>query len=448
MTYKIALLLKPYILNYCQHHLNLSTPNVTLDYYSYSSMEDFEKNSKEICKAYDGIITSGMMPDSVLSYQNFAQNIVRGYFSFDIENTYRLILNELLLQPDLKISDVGIDLLYDTEETLDKIIQNNRFQSLSDNLNNKLKNIDSYESMESFELQLTEYYLKLLKQKKIRFVLTCSMMASEILTQNGYSCKYILPSFNTMQQVVKDICHQLDIRNIEGHLPALIRIDLHASREDMNDYTLVQQNIQLKKNLTEFVQLEGNKLTLRCNTNSFEIYSSQSALCDLTQNFSVCCVWKYISDDLTGKVSVGYGLGFTFYDAHTHAITASDYAYNSTNRKECCFLIDEHSQLRSMAKTRESSASRNLGISEDALNKLSLDAKLSINTLIKIINVLKTENSSEISSIDLIRHLGISLRTANHYLSNLEKAKKASVIGQKRPNGKGRSINIYRLDLL
>lgn len=447
MTYKIAMLLKSPILNYCKKHLVSSPVPIKLDFYSYSTMEEFENTSKEICSSYDGIITSGFMPDFVLSNQSFAQNLVHSYFDFDIENTYRLILSELLLQPNLELSDIGIDLLYGTEETLDTAILNNRFHVLSKNLNQRVKRIDSYKSMEAFELLIAEYYLKLLELGNIKFVLTSSLFVSEFLTHKGYSCKYIFPSFNTIQQVVKDVCHQVDIRNMEGHLPALIRIDLHTSKEDLNTYALVQENIELKKNLTDFIQLEGNKLTLHCNTNNFEIYSNQNTLCELTQNYSVCCISKYIAPSLANKISIGYGLGMTFYDAHVHAVTASDYAYHSTSTEKTCFLVDENAQLISIAKTDTPSASKKLGISDNVLNKLSLESKLSINTLIKIINVLKTEKSCEISSLELISHLGISLRTANHYLSNLEKSGKASIIGQKRPTGKGRSINIYRLNL-
>ncbi len=447
MTYKIAMLLKSPILNYCKKHLASSPLPVDIDFYSYSTMEEFDETSQKICATYDGIITSGFMPDFVLLHQNCIQNLAHSYFDFDIENMYRLILSELILQPDLSISDIGIDLLYGTEETLETAILNNYFHILSENLNQKVKCINSYKSMEALELEIAEYYLQLLKTGNIKFVLTSSLFVTEFLTEKGYSCKYIFPSFNTIQQVIKDVCYQIDIHNMEGHLPALIRVDLHTSKDDLNTYALVQENIELKKCLTNFVQLEGNKLTLRCNTNSFEIYSNQNTLCELTQNYSICCVSKYILPSLMNKVSIGYGLGTTFYDAHMHAVTASDYAFHSTATDEGCFLVDENNQLIRMSKTTTISAHRKLGISDNELNKLSLEAKLSSNTLIKIINVLKAEKSCEISSLELISHLGISLRTANHYLSNLEKAGKASIVGQKRPTGKGRSINIYHLDL-
>ena len=73
--------------------------------------------------------------------------------------------------------------------------------------------------------------------------------------------------------------------------------------------------------------------------------------------------------------------------------------------------------------------------------------KLSSATLMKIINTLRAEGTNEISSTELISRLGVSLRTANHYLANLKNNGKAEIIGKKRPNGKGPNISIYKIDL-
>lgn len=48
--------------------------------------------------------------------------------------------------------------------------------------------------------------------------------------------------------------------------------------------------------------------------------------------------------------------------------------------------------------------------------------------------------------MDLMNSLGISLRSANKYLSHLEEGGYASVCGKKRNGVKGRPVNIYRLD--
>lgn len=446
MIYKIALVLKPYILKYCKEKLSEIPSEIRLDYFSYTAEEEFESVCKDVCRTYDGIITSGCLPDNVLEHKNYVKNIFRGYFYFDVENTYRLILSELLLQPDLKISDIGVDFLYGIDENLNDIILNNKITQALEHLNTNLCRINSYDTMEKWETQLAEYYIKLLEKNEIRFVLTCSLTVAKILTDKGYHCKYILPSFSTMEQVIKTICHKVDMRNMKGILPAIIRIDLHPSKDIADSYYLIQYNTELKKKLTEFVQLEGNNLNLRCSTNNFEIYSDLDTIQNLTQNYNSCYLRKYIGMPLLEMISIGYGVGGTFYEAHIHATTASEYAFQFKAESQKSFLIDEKEQLISLQSNTEISKGENLQISNEKLKKLSLEAKLSVNTLIKILNVLNTEKTSEISSVELINHLGVSLRTANHYLSNLEKCQKASVVARKRPNGRGRSINIYRLD--
>lgn len=445
MNYKIAVVLKPYILKYCKEKLPILSSEIQLDYFSYTVEAEFETICQKVCETYDGIITSGRLPDCVLAHKDYAKNIIRGYFYFDIENAYRLILSETFLQSNLKISDIGIDFLYKTDETLEDIILNNKInEALQKSITSY--QVSSYKEMEKLEQELAKYYIDLLEKKKIRFVLTCSLTVTEILTQKGFHCKYVLPSFNTMEQVINTICHKIDIRNMKGILPAIIRVDLHPPKDTEESYLLIKYNTELKRQLTEFIQLEGSNLNLRCNTNSFEIYSDLETIQNLTKNYETCCLGKYIESPLEEVTSIGYGLGNTFYEAHVHALTASDYAFQSKGERGSCFLIDENEQLVSLKRDDLALERENIQISNEKLKRLSLEARLSVNTLLKILKVLETEKTSEISSVELMNHLSVSLRTANHYLSNLEKCKRACVVAQKRPNGRGRSINIYRLD--
>ena len=61
------------------------------------------------------------------------------------------------------------------------------------------------------------------------------------------------------------------------------------------------------------------------------------------------------------------------------------------------------------------------------------------------IGVMQSLGTNEITSQDLMDSLQISLRTANKFLSNLEKNGYAQVAGLKRSGNKGRPVNVYRI---
>ncbi|MFR4896803.1 MAG: winged helix-turn-helix transcriptional regulator [Blautia hansenii] len=58
---------------------------------------------------------------------------------------------------------------------------------------------------------------------------------------------------------------------------------------------------------------------------------------------------------------------------------------------------------------------------------------------------MQTYGTAEITSQELMDALHISLRTANKFLSNLEKNGYAQVAGLKRSGNKGRPVNVYRI---
>lgn len=448
MICKIAFVLKPSILKYCRENLTEIPSETQVDFFSYSDKKEFEDVCKNICKAYDGIITSGYLPDSVLEHAGYARSTFHEHFHFDLEYAYHLILRELLEQKGLRISEIGIDFLYRTEKNLEELILSNQVSWAIQVIEEEFKKVVSYDAMELWEKGLEAYYEKLLEARKIRCVLTSSFAVSENLTAKGYHCKYILPSLNTIKQVIKTLCYKIEMQNMRGIMPAMIRVDLHPPKDAESTYSLIQYNEGLKKKLMEFIQLEGRNLNLRCNTNSFEIYSDLDTIQNLTKNYTHCCLMKYISQPLEEMISIGYGLGDTFYQAHVRAMTASDYGFQSKKELGSSFLIDEKEQLIALKSDVQETANETICIANENLKQISLEAKLSVSTLMKIMNVLKMEQTEEISSVELMNHLRVSLRTANHYLSNLEKCGRASVVAQRRPNGRGRSINVYHLEFL
>lgn len=445
MCYKIAMLLKPALIDYCKEQMKEPPRGVELTYIPYTEAKEFEKVSYDICENFDGVITSGSWPDSILERLEWTKTMCKSYFDFDIENTYRLILSELLLHPGLSIEQIGIDVL-GSRWTLGEVILEDRMHSLVDDMERDKKSVDSYEDMELEEQRMTDEYLMLFKEGRIRSVLTSSLYVADALNAKGCSCSYIFPSLNMMNYVIGNVCHAIDLKRARGGSPAVIRIDLHLDAEE-NTYEKAQRVISLKKSLSDFVQRECGRLTLKSGNEYFEIYTVQEELARLTNRYTNCPLTEFLDEIEREAVSIGYGVGADFYQARSNSVNASSYAHSCRDKTATSFLLDEENRLTELSSGHEVMPWDKTGIPQEYINEVAYQVKLSSATLMKIINTLRAEGTNEISSTELISRLGVSLRTANHYLANLKNNGKAEIIGKKRPNGKGPNISIYKIDL-
>lgn len=92
-------------------------------------------------------------------------------------------------------------------------------------------------------------------------------------------------------------------------------------------------------------------------------------------------------------------------------------------------------------------AEKTVKISEDYIRKIANEVRLSAESIVRIIGVMKALNTNQITSHDLVYGLNISLRNANKFLSNMEKYHYAEVVGYKRIGNKGRPVRVYQLIL-
>lgn len=86
-------------------------------------------------------------------------------------------------------------------------------------------------------------------------------------------------------------------------------------------------------------------------------------------------------------------------------------------------------------------------ISEDYIKRIANEVRLSAETIVRLIGVMKSLDTNQITSHDLVYGLNISLRNANKFLSNMEKYDYAEIVGYKRIGNKGRPVRVYQLKL-
>lgn len=443
MIYRIAMPLKQHLVTYLQEHKLQFPENVEITYFVYETIEQLCEIYEKIHSDFQGIITSGVIPNHVMEELRQGDTPCLSYLDIDIENTYRILLRESIRRRQQDFSRVAVDFMAD-KMTLPEAIEKNALATIAREYDNTFRHY-GHLVIEEEEKRFSHYVEKKFKNGEIDFALTYLYTTAERMRGMGYSCYYIYPSQNALTNTVREVVSKIDAMRARRSYPANVLIT--CSELLTRKYSNTEMKfLAYKKEILTLVSPYSGSLTVKDSRDGFEIYTDCDTLAKLTNNFLECPFYTYLQKNLNFSGSIGYGIGRNFYQARMNAMDAVRHGENFGDENHRSFLIDEDNKMICMTPGSEA----DLVISDvesDYIYRVASEVKLSPETVSKIIHVLKEEGSDEISSLDLINRLGISTRTANRFLANLMKYGKAEIIGQKRIVPKGRPVNIYKIML-
>ena len=108
--------------------------------------------------------------------------------------------------------------------------------------------------------------------------------------------------------------------------------------------------------------------------------------------------------------------------------------------------MDESEAIRSLPIS-PCSGLPEVGVSASQVEEVANHCHLSAETVYRVISVMQAERSDLLTSEELIRNQGFSLRVANRVLKALVTGGYAQISGQRRVGNKGRPQNLYRISL-
>ena len=444
MKYHVAMLFQPHLVEYCKNHMPDLSDQFDIEYISYQTFAELARLYPAIKDRFDGFVTSGICPHQLLSQIGKEDDLACVHFRFDLENTYRILLEECVKRSSVDLSRVGIDFLRNGQ-SLARMVSENLLPAAASNFEQTISLL-SWEELEHFENSVTGDYMERYRQGKLDFVLTYFHSTVNAFQGLPLDCHYLYPSANeyrfAMRTLEKRIFEQKSLQS----LPAVIRIDIPAdylnksSRADL-------YSAELQHLLLEAVNHLNNNLSLKSGPSYFELYTDSRTLSQLTNRFKSCSLMTFLEKRIAFHGTIGYGISSDFYGARANALKASGFAEEQASGKGGSYLVDQDGLLTCLKCSDEREICWVSSLPSDYVNNVAAKAQLSSQTIRKIIGVLVDEDTDRITSSELINHLGISLRTANRYLANLERNGVASVVGHRSIGGRGRPICIYRLDL-
>lgn len=443
MEYRIALLLKEHYYRQINNQLKNRFEDVKLEFFSYNTLQELNDTFRQIKKEFDGFVVSGIFPLQSLRISGAAdEDTLIEPCSVDVENIFQILLRQMIENKDLKLSRVGMDFFKD-DHTLEDLIRTEQFAENVHSHEARWKTFSTLDELIREENSVTEMYEKLLREHKIDVIITYFYSAVENMSKYGIDCYYAYPSNSMFVQLIEKLKDRISLRALKNTLSAVIHIEMDEMRKLDND-SYERYQLELNRIVMELNQKNYNKLILKKNYNDLELYTDCSVLKRLTGDFKECRLWRRLHKELGFNSSIGYGIGNSLYQARVNAIDACHYGRNGGAGGGGSFLIDEQENLTVLDTVGEIPAFQ---VNKDYVDEVANKVKLSSETIVRLIGIMDTLNTNELSSQELMTHLNISLRSANKFLSSLERSGCATVVKQKRNGNKGRPINVYRLSL-
>lgn len=410
----------------------------TFDYFEVDTLEDLCSAYRRLHHAYDGILTSGLLSDQLIAHESARHGIPHRYFSASVENYYRVILMQLMRNPQLSLGDIRLDMMQ-PGQSLPDIIEGNLLGPLMEEEKEAVGRLEPPQVVE-FERDMIRRHEQTIQTQQYKLFITRSDLAARTFERRHvpYVCMDL--TAHEVFKTIKGLRRDMELHELRGSQVAGIYVNLG---EEPGEELLCRA----ERALTDFQRDHREAgLMLRRVGDHFEALTDAQALSALTQGYQSCQLTGYLYTAAGCAAAVGYGIGRNVQGALENAATAARYAASTAHHLAQTFLVGSDGQITALKAGGAEPAAAPAApskIFEPAVNEIAKRSHLSSRTVFTLMMALRRQYRTEAGSDWLVRELSVSPRMANKILANLEKAGYAHVSGKHLWGGKGRPSNVY-----
>lgn len=419
-------------------------PGCRIDYYFVKNLQELREVFLETEQEYDGFLSSGLFSDRVIALLSTRKDVPREYFNTTVESYYRYLLEKIVSEPCLSLSQIRLDLMGEQDDLKEIVFHNRLEQMMQDEI--RLVNGFSEEETIAYELEMLGRHRRCIEEGSTRFFVTRSAMATQMFQDYGVPYHFLEVTANEVLYKMNLLKKGLELQTMEKGLTALIYFDMGRSQGKAWEEG---ERLQFQQAVYRYSQKTGYNLVLKPVQMNFEIFTDAQTVQQMTNFFTESPLYDYLLQEIHFRGGMGYGIGISLQQARENAFEAASLSarrafegvfqsYLINNQNNIILLED----LSSRKGEQKQSA-----ISSDVVGRLATKCRLSSENVLKIMEFSRNCGLQEITSEMLTSRLGVSLRTANKLLSHLQEGGAAEVVGQKRLGQKGRPVNIYRLKM-
>lgn len=438
MPYKIAVITTEFLKDFVISSFEKLQMQEQYQIYIYHHFREIPELYRSIPDDVHGVLTSGIYPAQViwLNFPTTSKAIVP--FNTDDAAMYRLFLKLLYENRNLDFSRIYADIVENFNIDLTNYILGELSTPLSTTMNQSVSNmtLDELYLQEDINFQK---HLSLWNSGKVDLCVTRFSSLVPRLKERGVKVYFPFPSQNYLQEVCQQLFQEIELRHLQKNQSAAINISIPSAKSD--NILFEQRCILLNTAVTRLLGGSPLDYVLRQSRFGIEVLTNRRTVSGLTCAGTACRVKHSLSQSLDFPVCIGYGIGHDLYHARINAQNAN--RESELHPSHDSFLLDEQDRL--IGPLGNSTPVIVPDTSDELSYQTVKSSSLSPLTVQKILAVFKDAPNCRLTSRELADRLSITQRSANRYLSNLEKADLLEVCSERRTTSKGRPERIYRV---
>ena len=441
MHKEIAFLLQEHFLNYCNHLLGDSWQGHHITYFRYETLSELQQIFLAQKSRFDAFLVSGVIPLAALWEVDTPPYAVKDRIGHYLINTYRILLGLLFQRGSYDPARIGIDFVGE-DVSLVQVLEEDRLPELVEEHNRHFWGMTVPE-LEEQERMLVADYQRRCQAGRLDVVITYYNSVVQGLAGEAVECYYSYPSRNSIRQALEQCIRQIQTETLRSNQSAVIRV---SPRYDLRARQLASNHglelLSLKQALLEYCHQRQIDPVLKHDLTDVELYLTLEQLGAVTQQFTLCDLAHFLGEQMGFQGLVSLGSGPDLASARSHAMQAQD--YRARLEQDTCIYIDESGAICSLPMAPRPGRPET-GVSSDQVEEAANRCHLSAETVYRVISVMQAERTDLLTSEELIRDQGFSLRVANRVLKALVTGGYAQISGQRRVGNKGRPQNLYRI---
>lgn len=291
-------------------------------------------------------------------------------------------------------------------------------------------------------VDMTAFHEALLRQGKVKTVITCFLSTYNRLKAKGVPVFRIWPTRDNIRatiDVARRACETMRFQDSQIAVQH-IRVDQFEKLQQLHSsYELKQLDLRLYEQLVSYAQTMEGSIVYH-GDGRYTIYSTRGSVHAMTAGFRNMPLKETLAGAFSFTLSGGIGFGWTAYDAERNAVTALGLA------KPGDWMIvhadrTAEGPLGSVVLMRYAMTG-----SSDELKKVADKLSISVTTLNRLLAAGNQVAKRTIKADELAVILALTSRSARRLLGLLTEHGLAEVVGEE-VRGKGRPSKVYRLFL-
>ena len=357
-----------------------------------------------------------------------------GCFNTDDTAMYRLLLKLLQQNRKLDFRRVYADIMELFGGNLTAFVEGRETMPDLTILSNETFTL---ERMQKLEEEQYEKHLNLWKEGKTDLSITRFSSIVKRLKEQGVNVYFPYPGQRYVQNVCERLLSDIEKRELEERQPCVIVVRLLGQENSVSYLRELDSNyIRLESMMMEMFGNGITEFSLHRYHYGMEILATKKDVLKITENLSRDGLFAELKKRKTGwNFCIGYGFGAGIAQARLNALNA---CHEAELKKNTSYVVTEKEELIGPLGVEATET-----FMVDNQSYRDIKSKLSPITVSKVMSALEASAEKEITAQELAFRLGVTKRSANRFLSTLEREEILKVAYKKRTTSRGRPESVF-----